>query len=45
MQLLSFVQEKGIIPETGKIVPVTEAYDAFKEMIEGKTKGKTVFTF
>ena len=45
MQLLSFVQEKGILPETGKIVPASEAYDAFKEMIEGKTKGKTVFTF
>ena len=45
MQLLSFLQQKGIIPETGMIVPATEAYDAFRDMIEGKTKGKTVFTF
>jgi len=44
IQLLNFVHNSGIKPETGKIVPLEEAEAAFAEMWEGKNLGKTLFT-
>ncbi|GAB2926050.1 zinc-binding dehydrogenase [Rhodococcus aerolatus] len=42
--LLSFCAQRGITPEIGSEVPMTEAEDAFRAMLEGRTAGKIVLT-
>ncbi|HTK63315.1 MAG TPA: zinc-binding dehydrogenase [Pseudonocardia sp.] len=42
--LLSFVDTAGITPEVGLELPMEQAEDGFRAMIDGKTAGKIVFT-
>jgi NADPH:quinone reductase-like Zn-dependent oxidoreductase len=42
--MISFIVGAGIKPEIGRVVPMENAYDAFRAMWEGDTQGKTVFT-
>jgi NAD(P)-dependent dehydrogenase (short-subunit alcohol dehydrogenase family) len=42
--LIRFVINKGIRPEIGAVVPMKDAKAAFRAMIGGETRGKTVFT-
>jgi NADPH:quinone reductase-like Zn-dependent oxidoreductase len=42
--LIHFVIESKIKPEIGKVVPMEQAGEAIREMIDGSTRGKTVFT-
>jgi D-arabinose 1-dehydrogenase-like Zn-dependent alcohol dehydrogenase len=42
--LLDFVATTGISPEIGQELPMTEATDGFRSMLDGETAGKIVFT-
>ncbi|WP_127170955.1 zinc-binding dehydrogenase [Xanthomonas euvesicatoria] len=42
--IMQFVIRNNIAPEVGAVVPMTEARDAIRNMIDGRTQGKTVFT-
>jgi NADPH:quinone reductase-like Zn-dependent oxidoreductase len=42
--MINFMVGAGIKPEIGRVVPMENAYDAFRAMWEGDTQGKTVFT-
>ncbi|HEY9415189.1 MAG TPA: zinc-binding dehydrogenase [Pseudonocardia sp.] len=42
--LLSFVDTAGITPEVGLELPMDQAADGFRAMVDGKTAGKIVFT-
>ena len=42
--MMQFIIHNNIKPEVGAVVPMTEAGDAIRDMIEGRTRGKTVFT-
>ncbi|KQO75935.1 zinc-binding dehydrogenase [Rhizobium sp. Leaf262] len=42
--MMQFVIANKITPEVGAVVPMTEAREAIRNMIEGRTRGKTVFT-
>lgn len=41
--MMQFVIRNKITPEVGAVVPMTEAREAIRDMIEGRTRGKTVF--
>jgi NADPH:quinone reductase-like Zn-dependent oxidoreductase len=42
--MMQFVIGNNIMPEVGAVVPMAEAREAIRDMIEGRTRGKTVFT-
>ena len=42
--MMQFVIRNNITPEVGAVVPMTAAREAIRNMIEGRTRGKTVFT-
>jgi NADPH:quinone reductase-like Zn-dependent oxidoreductase len=42
--LLRFVANAGIAPEIGQEIPLEQAADGFRSMLEGDTAGKIVFT-
>jgi NADPH:quinone reductase-like Zn-dependent oxidoreductase len=42
--MMQFIIRNNIKPEVGAVMPMTEAGDAMRDMIEGRTRGKTVFT-
>lgn len=42
--MMQFVIANKITPEVGAVVPMTEAREAIRNMIAGRTRGKTVFT-
>jgi len=42
--MMSYIVTNEIKPVIGQIVPMTDARNAFAEMIDGRTYGKTVFT-
>ena len=42
--MMQFIIRNDIKPEVGAVVPMTEARAAIAEMIDGRTRGKTVFT-
>ncbi len=42
--MMQFVIANKITPEVGAVKPMTEAREAIRNMIEGRTRGKTVFT-
>jgi D-arabinose 1-dehydrogenase-like Zn-dependent alcohol dehydrogenase len=42
--LLSFVATAGITPEIGLEVPMEQAEEAFRAMLDGETAGKIVLT-
>jgi NADPH:quinone reductase-like Zn-dependent oxidoreductase len=42
--LLNFVDTAGITPEVGLELPMDQAEDGFRAMVDGKTAGKIVFT-
>ena len=42
--MMQFVIANNIKPEVGAVVPMTGAREAIRDMIEGRTRGKTVFT-
>ena len=42
--MMQFIITNNIKPEIGAVVPMTEAGEAVRDMIEGRTRGKTVFT-
>jgi NADPH:quinone reductase-like Zn-dependent oxidoreductase len=42
--LLSFVDTAGITPEVGLELPMAQAEDGFRAMVDGETAGKIVFT-
>ncbi|SFV09075.1 D-arabinose 1-dehydrogenase, Zn-dependent alcohol dehydrogenase family [Methylobacterium sp. 174MFSha1.1] len=42
--MMRFIIANGIEPEVGSVVAMTEAREAFRDMIEGRTRGKAVFT-
>jgi NADPH:quinone reductase-like Zn-dependent oxidoreductase len=42
--LMKFVMSSGIKPEIGQVLPMEQAKEAIREMAEGHTHGKTVFT-
>jgi D-arabinose 1-dehydrogenase-like Zn-dependent alcohol dehydrogenase len=44
VDLLSFVAHAGITPEIGLELPMTQAEEGFRAMLEGNTSGKIVFT-
>lgn len=42
--MMQFVIRNRIKPEVGSVIPMTGAREAIRDMIEGRTRGKTVFT-
>lgn len=42
--MMQFVIQNDIKPEVGAVMPMTGAREAIRDMIEGRTRGKTVFT-
>jgi NADPH:quinone reductase-like Zn-dependent oxidoreductase len=42
--MMNFIVRAGIKPEIGEVIPMTDAERAIRDMAEGKTHGKTVFT-
>ncbi|HET6418979.1 MAG TPA: zinc-binding dehydrogenase [Geobacteraceae bacterium] len=44
LQLMKFVQVAGIEPEIGRLLPMQQAEEGFREMWYGTIRGKTVFT-
>ena len=42
--MMQFIIRNNIKPEVGAVVPMTSARDAIRDMIEGRTRGKTIFT-
>ncbi|MGH3912654.1 MAG: zinc-binding dehydrogenase [Pseudonocardiaceae bacterium] len=44
VDLLSFLKVTGVRPQIGTVLPMTEAEQGFKAMIDGDTAGKIVFT-
>jgi NADPH:quinone reductase-like Zn-dependent oxidoreductase len=42
--LLSFVDTAGITPEVGLELPLEQAEDGFRAMLDGKTAGKIIYT-
>jgi NADPH:quinone reductase-like Zn-dependent oxidoreductase len=44
IDMMNFVISARITPEVGSVVPMTQAKQAFADMIENRTHGKTVFT-
>jgi NADPH:quinone reductase-like Zn-dependent oxidoreductase len=44
VDMMRFVTEAGIQPEIGLVTPMENAREAFQDMAEGRTRGKTVFT-
>jgi len=42
--LLAFVATSGITPEIGLELPMTQAEEGFRAMLDGNTVGKIVFT-
>lgn len=44
VDLLAFVDRTGISPQIGLELPLTEAHEGFRAMLDGETAGKIVFT-
>lgn len=44
MAMMNFIIAKAIKPVIGQVAPMTDAREAFKAMIDGRTHGKTVLT-
>jgi len=42
--LLTFVANAGISPEIGLVLPLTQAHEGFRAMLDGDTAGKIVFS-
>jgi NADPH:quinone reductase-like Zn-dependent oxidoreductase len=42
--MMQFIIRSDIKPEVGAVVPMTSAREAIHDMIEGRTRGKTIFT-
>jgi len=42
--MMNLIARSGIEPEIGAVLPMERAEEAFREMREGRTRGKTVFT-
>jgi len=42
--MMNLIALSGIEPEIGAVLPMERAGEAFREMWEGRTRGKTVFT-
>lgn len=42
--MMQFIIKNNIVPEVGSVVSMTQAREAIREMYEGRTHGKTVFT-
>ena len=42
--LLAFVDEAGIEPQVGMVLPMERAEEGFAAMVAGDTAGKIVFT-
>jgi D-arabinose 1-dehydrogenase-like Zn-dependent alcohol dehydrogenase len=42
--MMQFIIRNDVKPEVGAVVPMTEARAAIAEMIDGRTRGKTIFT-
>jgi NADPH:quinone reductase-like Zn-dependent oxidoreductase len=42
--LIDFVHQSGIRPEIGEVVPMEEALEPIRRMVEGRVRGKIVFT-
>jgi D-arabinose 1-dehydrogenase-like Zn-dependent alcohol dehydrogenase len=38
-----FIINFGIKPEIGQVLPMEQAKDAFRAMVESRTRGKTIF--
>jgi D-arabinose 1-dehydrogenase-like Zn-dependent alcohol dehydrogenase len=45
LDLIAFVCLKGIVPHVGQVLPVERAEEELRNLLEGKTMGKTVLTF
>jgi D-arabinose 1-dehydrogenase-like Zn-dependent alcohol dehydrogenase len=43
LDLLAFVDTSGITPEVGLELPLEQAEEGFRTMLDGKTAGKIVF--
>jgi D-arabinose 1-dehydrogenase-like Zn-dependent alcohol dehydrogenase len=43
-RMINLIARTGITPEIGAVLPMERAEEAFREMWEGRTNGKTVFT-
>jgi NADPH:quinone reductase-like Zn-dependent oxidoreductase len=43
-RMINLIAGTGITPEIGAVLPMERAEEAFREMWEGRTSGKTVFT-
>lgn len=43
-EMMRFIIANNIEPEVGSVVPMTDARNAIRDMVEGRTHGKTVFT-
>jgi NADPH:quinone reductase-like Zn-dependent oxidoreductase len=43
-RMINVIARSGIKPEIGAVLPMERAVEAFREMWEGRTHGKTVFT-
>jgi NADPH:quinone reductase-like Zn-dependent oxidoreductase len=42
--LMRLVVDAGVVPEIGSVLPMERAKEGFRDMIEGRMQGKTVFT-
>lgn len=42
--MMQFIVKNNIVPEVGSVVPMIEARAAIRDMFEGRTHVKTVFT-
>lgn len=44
VHLMKFVQVAGIKPEIGRLLPIQQAEEGFREMWKGTIRGEMVFT-
>ena len=42
--MMRLIAQAGIEPKIGTVLPMERAEEGFREMWDGKTRGKTVFT-